>query len=176
MTFVRRLCGVVCTDLITAHNLAGNESYSLGHNAYSHLTLDEFHQRFRLGRPSCTSIRWMSNSLGSASAAPVCGRVLGVLTPRALLFCVVCFFISVPSGKYRYFQSFTEGRSGQRKNHVGEAGLTLRGSALPDRVDWVEAGAVTAGPVPSLIFMAVFTPVFTPNLAWCPHISASVFS
>lgn len=54
MTFVRPLCGVVSTDLITAHNLAGNESYSLGHNAYSHLTLDEFHQRFRLGMSSCT--------------------------------------------------------------------------------------------------------------------------
>lgn len=87
----------------------------------------------------------------------------------------MCGFASVHSGKYRYFQSFTEGRSGQRKNHVGEGGLTLRGSALPDRVDWVEAGAVTAGPVPSLIFTLVFTLIFTQT--WHGVLtSASVFS
>lgn len=36
-------------DHIHAHNHHGNASYTLGHNPYSHLTLDEFHARFKLG-------------------------------------------------------------------------------------------------------------------------------
>jgi C1A family cysteine protease len=35
-------------DLITEHN-AGNSTYTMGHNAYTHLTLEEFHDYFHLG-------------------------------------------------------------------------------------------------------------------------------
>lgn len=95
-------------------------------------------------------------------ALHLCGPVVGGGYAHSLCPSVLCVFTSVQSGKYRYFQSFTEGRSGQRKSHVGEAGLTLRGSALPDHVDWVEAGAVTAGPFPSLTFSPSFTLIFLP--------------
>ena len=35
-------------DMIESHN-AGQSSYTLAHNEYSHLTLSEFHERFQLG-------------------------------------------------------------------------------------------------------------------------------
>lgn len=36
-------------DLIKAHN-AGNSTYTMGHNAYTHMTLEQFHEHFNLGK------------------------------------------------------------------------------------------------------------------------------
>jgi sensor domain CHASE-containing protein len=44
--FVRRLSVWADNeDRILRHNAGNHSSYTLGHNAFSHLSLDEFHQR-----------------------------------------------------------------------------------------------------------------------------------
>lgn len=45
---VRRLL-CVWPDFIMEHNRRGNSTVTLAHNGFSHLTLNEFHQRMGLG-------------------------------------------------------------------------------------------------------------------------------
>lgn len=46
--FVRRLDVWAANHDYIEHINAQNHSYKLGHNRYSHMTLDEFHQRFKV--------------------------------------------------------------------------------------------------------------------------------
>ena len=47
--YARRLDIFAANDDFIVERNAANRSYTLGHNAFSHLTLDEFHARFKLG-------------------------------------------------------------------------------------------------------------------------------
>jgi C1A family cysteine protease len=58
-------------DMIESHNSA-QASYKLGHNEYSHLTLEEFHERFQLGLKAPT-LRTRSNLATAIHEAPTYG-------------------------------------------------------------------------------------------------------
>ena len=123
---LRKLIWLQNHNYITAHNSgsSSSSSFSLGHNDYSDLTNDEFHQRFYLGKysPGVVKGRGMSD-----------GSVLGYSASAERKLLLRSSNVNV--------DEMLEETDEEADSDSDEATATV--DNVPDFKDWKEDGAVT---------------------------------